>query len=141
LAEREHHRRYYSEDPARGIAYSRSYQKRHPDRIAEYIRTHPRRFETLQGYQRKTRYGLTPERHAEMFAAQKGLCAICDAPEESRDANRRVRALCVDHDHVTGQVRGLLCARCNSVLGFIENERLMTAATAYLRRTAQEEVA
>ena len=69
-------------------------------------------------------YGITPERYAEMLEAQGGTCALCDLPEPVAG-----RSLAVDHDHKCcpdkkrscGKcVRGLLCSRCNNVLGFIE---------------------
>ena len=58
-----------------------------------------------------------------MLAAQGGLCAICrEAPAEH-----------VDHDHETGQVRGLLCFNCNGALGqFRDRTDLMLRAVAYL---------
>jgi hypothetical protein len=58
-----------------------------------------------------------------MFAAQDGLCAICrEAPAEH-----------VDHDHVSGRVRGLLCFNCNGALGqFRDRVDLMLRAVAYL---------
>ncbi|HDY87912.1 MAG TPA: hypothetical protein ENH82_07355, partial [bacterium] len=46
---------------------------------------------------------------------QGGVCAICRKPE------RNCRPLAVDHSHVTGQVRSLLCVNCNTELGIIEN--------------------
>jgi hypothetical protein len=53
---------------------------------------------------------------------QNGLCAICGLPEEH-----------VDHDHVTGQVRGLLCAGCNKGLGFFrDSPQLLRQAAEYL---------
>ena len=52
------------------------------------------------------KYGITEERYAELFKQQNGRCAIC--------RNRpRTQRLAVDHDHKTGEVRGLLCKRCN----------------------------
>src|SRR4051812_36221868 len=56
------------------------------------------------------RYGITPEKYAEMLFAQGGVCKICKCPPGS--GKRTV--LEVDHDHKTGEVRGLLCASCNS---------------------------
>ena len=63
-----------------------------------------------------------------MLRRQGGVCGIC----KRKPGKRR---LCVDHDHKTGQVRGLLCGRCNSGNGFYgDDPRLTRAATAYLER-------
>lgn len=51
-------------------------------------------------------YGITPERYEEIFRLQGGRCAIC------RNVPRTIR-FAVDHDHQTGEVRGILCKRCN----------------------------
>lgn len=57
-------------------------------------------------------YDLGPGDYKRLLAAQGGLCAFC------RRANGRTRRLSVDHDHRTGEVRGLLCGPCNKdVLG------------------------
>lgn len=58
-------------------------------------------------------YGITVEQYDEMLDAQGGTCARCD---ESQDSMR----LAVDHDHETGEVRGLLCGPCNTYLGRLE---------------------
>ena len=60
-----------------------------------------------------------------MLAQQNGLCAICKRKPKKK--------LGVDHCHVTGVVRGLLCNKCNSGLGFYEdNPAFLRTATAYL---------
>lgn len=62
-----------------------------------------------------------------MSIAQNGVCAIC------RHECERGRALSVDHDHCTGQIRGLLCSNCNLVLGlFGDNPELFMAAADYV---------
>ncbi len=73
----------------------------------------------------KRKYGLTLEEFDEMLAAQGGRCAICGKPDPDN----------VDHDHVTGRVRGILCWNCNVGVGQFEDdiERLI-AATSYLDR-------
>lgn len=66
-----------------------------------------------------TRYGITLEDFNRMMENQKGLCAICFKPEMSKKAQK---GLSVDHNHKTGKVRGLVCHRCNLVLGHIEKD-------------------
>jgi Autographiviridae endonuclease VII len=70
--------------------------------------------------------GISEEEHGAMLRRQRGRCGIC----KRKPGKRR---LCVDHDHKTGRVRGLLCHKCNSGIGFYgDDARLTRAATAYL---------
>jgi hypothetical protein len=68
------------------------------------------------------RYRLTPEELTKMKAEQAGRCRICD--DEKR--------LEIDHDHVDGHVRGLLCHRCNLRLAGFEDTSWLKRALAYL---------
>ena len=63
---------------------------------------------------RKYLYGITPEDFGFFLGKQENKCAICGT---QHDNNYR---WCVDHDHKTGAVRGVLCTKCNTALGFIE---------------------
>ena len=54
---------------------------------------------------------MTLEDYERMFDAQGGVCAICGKPRPEE------RTLHVDHDHETGEIRGLLCFSCNNALG------------------------
>src|SRR4030065_1694969 len=75
-------------------------------------------------------YGIDKPTYVAMYDAQRGVCAICGKPE-SKKRNGRVVMLAVDHDHVTGIVRGLLCHKCNSGLGaFMESPTLVATALA-----------
>jgi hypothetical protein len=77
-------------------------------------------------------YSLTIEEYDALYEAQNGACAICLQPETTIRQGQPLR-LAVDHDHATGAVRGLLCQRCNRLIGIIEvDERLLLAARAYL---------
>lgn len=70
-------------------------------------------------------YGISLEYYNSLREIQKYKCAICRIPEGQFE-----EALIVDHDHNTGEVRGLLCKRCNSGLGFMKDspKRLIRAA-------------
>lgn len=54
------------------------------------------------------------EDYETLFKAQNGVCAICHNPCKTK------RRLAVDHDHATGQIRGLLCFNCNTHLGWVD---------------------
>ncbi len=74
----------------------------------------------------RVNYGMTLEEYHLMFAAQNGLCAICDQPEISC-------LLSVDHSHDTGKIRGLLCKSCNARLGVLEDSKFRLKAEEYLK--------
>ncbi len=79
-----------------------------------------------------SQYGITPEQYDSMLAAQGGHCAICPRTQQENVKRRR---LAVDHDHVTGRVRGLLCYRCNVAIGHLDDEPARARAAAeYLER-------
>jgi hypothetical protein len=73
-----------------------------------------------------------------MLREQGGLCAICREPERRRHANGRLWDLGVDHDHLTGKVRGLLCARCNTAIAFLRDGALFESASKYLEKYAAQ---
>jgi len=74
-------------------------------------------------------YGLSQQDYEQMCEVQEDRCAICgERPRKERD-------FCVDHDHVTGKVRGLLCRRCNLGLGNLRDDpMLLRQAAAYLEQ-------
>lgn len=65
----------------------------------------------------KNAHGITLEQFEGMHAAQGGVCAICQRPP-SGNGNTGSR-LHIDHDHDTGQIRGLLCGNCSTALGLL----------------------
>lgn len=75
----------------------------------------------------KTRYDITGERYQQLFDMQDGRCAICLRKP-------RKQKLAVDHDHGTGEVRGLLCMWCNHKLlgGARDNIDILRRAVRYL---------
>jgi hypothetical protein len=76
--------------------------------------------------ERARRYGITLEQLREMQERQNHACAIC---------KRGGCELVLDHDHVTGEVRGLLCIPCNLILGLLRDDsHIARAAAEYLER-------
>lgn len=61
-------------------------------------------------------YGLKPGQYEQLYAAQGGVCYICQR------ATGRTRKLSVDHNHETGYVRGLLCRPCNNFIGHLRDD-------------------
>lgn len=84
-------------------------------------------------YSLKT-YGLSKESYESMLKEQKGVCAICGKPETAKHKrNQWTKRLSIDHDHSTGVVRGLLCAKCNALLGYAdESIEVLSKAIEYL---------
>jgi hypothetical protein len=90
-------------------------QQRDNDRTRRYMRRYS-----------LSKYGITVADFDRMVASQDGRCWICRCVPPS--------TLCVDHDHKTGVVRGLLCRPCNSTLGRHENDPLfLSRMVEYLK--------
>jgi hypothetical protein len=105
------------------------WRKKDPERYkAQYTRNrrqHPERYQNLH---LRRYYGITLDQYRELERAQAGGCAICGARPKGQ-------ALAVDHDHVTGAIRGLLCRSCNSGIGHLgDDPARVRAALAYLER-------
>lgn len=88
-------------------------------------------------------YGLSIEEYWKRLDDQNRCCAIC-GQREVWAQNGKTKRLSVDHDHETGAVRGFLCGRCNSGLGYFRDDpEMLKAAAAYLEmwreRSAQED--
>lgn len=125
---------YYQANKAKRNAFSSTYRGKNLDKVKAYEakskEKHKATYQELaRKFYRKNRarllisgrrralaqkYNMSEEEYDRKFAEQSGLCATCLKPPK---ANKR---LCVDHDHVTGRVRRLLCDRCNMVLGLID---------------------
>jgi len=77
-------------------------------------------------WQIKTRYGLTVEAVDALKQKQNGRCGLC-----LKDLSAGFH---IDHNHTTGQVRGLLCHRCNVRIGGLEDAEYRARAWAWLER-------
>jgi hypothetical protein len=127
-------RRFKERHPERQRAWHKQWRDKNPDKAREYTRRHREKIGLAHHAERAwarriaAEYGMTPEDYLSLFDAQKGRCALCGA----EPSNRR---LCVDHDHKTGQVRGLLCSLCNRTLGMQDdNPAWFRRAASYLAK-------
>jgi hypothetical protein len=112
--------------------YQKEYRKTHPDVAiksrAKWKKANLEKYrETTNRCRRKYRYhiyAITEETYQAMVDNQGGRCAICDTAPLS---------LCIDHDHITKKIRGLLCSKCNSGIGFLNDDlKLLKRAVGYL---------
>jgi hypothetical protein len=82
-------------------------------------------------------YGVTSEKYDSLLQHQCGLCAICGASADSdrnRAQGKQRQHLCVDHDHETNAVRGLICHHCNMAIGLInDSPTIASRMSAYLQ--------
>lgn len=85
----------------------------------------PDRREKAKEYTHRYKYGVEPEEYENLLHSQEGVCAICLSSKSLR----------IDHNHETGEVRGLLCHGCNVALGhFMEDAVVLRRAVEYLGR-------
>ena len=115
----------------KGKETSSAYREENRKAIREYQRDYyARNPERLRNKQLKQWYGITLADYNTMFQQQNGFCLICGIHQSEVN-----KTFCVDHDHETGEVRGLLCDQCNKGLGhFKDNPSFLEKAADYLRR-------
>ena len=118
-------------NPEEASAYHLDYYKKNKDRLKakrkKWAEANP---DSVLNTQLKKRFGITLEQYNLMAEEQEFRCWICR--QECGTGHR----LSVDHDHLTGQVRGLLCKKCNSGIGFFsDHPALLERALEYLQRS------
>ena len=121
---------------AMALSAQKNYRKRNLEKVLEYDKGYKdKNKEKMVAYRRKrtlARYGITEQDYERMYIAQNGCCAIC-----GKHSSTFKKRLSVDHNHKTGQVRGLLCYRCNK---FVVGRHTLESATKllnYLKVEAQ----
>lgn len=126
------------------LACRKAYREKRKTETAEYNRlyrlAHPEIVEKARERQQKQRnklrdrhllryYNLSRAEHDAMLVSQSHRCAICGGD----NWGGRFGVPMVDHDHITGKVRGILCHQCNAGLGsFGDSPELLLEAIAYL---------
>lgn len=111
---KEYGKRWSQANRDKASAYSRAYYRRNKKKCIEAHRN----------WVLRTQYGMSKEDYSDLMAAQRGVCLIC---------GKAAKRLAIDHNHVTGEVRALLCSDCNTGLGlFRDNPKTLKAAITYL---------
>ena len=78
-----------------------------------------------------SKYGITEEAYNALLETQNFGCKLCNQEFADKSGKRK---LCVDHDHKTGRIRGLLCISCNRMLGYAaDNPVTLLKAIQYLK--------
>lgn len=127
-------RRYYLRHKEESDARSADWAKNHPEssrkRGKRYNRLHPER---RADSKLRLRYGISLEAYEVLLESQDGKCAICRTTEPGLPG--RDTRFCVDHDHITGRVRGLLCKKCNLAVAYMRDRvEVAEALVGYLER-------
>ena len=121
------------------VEYLKQWRKDNPEKVKEQNRRSAKKRREAAYYQKnkdvifenylRRTYGIGLEKYNSLLSEQSGVCAICKNECVSG------KKLAVDHDHYTGEVRGLLCCKCNRGLGnFGDNIDLLKSAVLYLEK-------
>ena len=121
----------------------KEYYHAHPETRAATInysavwrRKNPESYNLSQLRHRLKLKGISLEEYQAAVEHQKGMCGICGSTEVRRKNSRQWY---VDHCHVTGKFRGLLCNNCNSALGLLRDDiAVLERAIAYLKASQEE---
>ncbi len=127
-------RKWIQDNPEKFRAIQKRYMKSEKGKIA--IRKKQKKFQDTEKsnlifrkQNLKRSYNMTLEDYDNLFNNQNGVCLICKNPETNG------RRLSVDHDHKTGKIRGLLCQKCNTLLGCANDSiDILLKSIEYLRK-------
>lgn len=87
--------------------------------------------ETVRFQKIVSKFKISKEQYLSLLNAQNNKCAICGKGPETE----RYKKLCLDHDHITGEVRGFLCNNCNRCIGLLnDNILILQKAVMYLSK-------
>jgi hypothetical protein len=115
---------YYDGKPCRKCNNTKRYKSTRTCIVCAKVYNGKTQYKSRRKYALKKKYNITLEEYNSMAHSQENKCAICG------DISGK---LCVDHDHKTGEVRGLLCTNCNTSLGkFKDSIEILKNAISYL---------
>jgi len=138
----EYYQDYYNRNKDRIKEKTKQWAINNPEKIREYRQRYHKTDTYIMSRRNaayKRQYGISLIEYNNILEKQSHLCAICKK-EETRSNTLETdgkKHLVVDHDHVDNQVRGLLCTRCNSLLGFsLDDISILENAILYLKEHA-----
>lgn len=120
-------------------AYLQEWKKANKESQAEYQKKYQADYRKREGVQKayweknlRKNYRLSPEDFNDLWNKQGGKCGVCSVDMSPR--GRTSDSVCVDHNHQTGEIRGLLCRACNHGIGNLKDcPDVLEAAAKYLR--------
>lgn len=126
---REHSRRSRLKNPQRRKQISAEWRERNRSHLRKTaIDYYYRNRDHIRDLFLRKRFGITSDQFDRMLRRQKGVCGLCKGPPGARQ-------FAVDHDHVSGSVRGLLCRGCNVGIGNLKDDpKLLEKAAGYIRK-------
>jgi hypothetical protein len=111
----------------KAIKHQHEWRKNNPDKVKKWEKENPEKY--LDGQLRR-KFGIGFDQYLSMKESQDSRCAIC-----KKHQNEFNEMFCVDHDHLTGKIRGLLCRKCNSGIGLLQDSLdIVKSAAEYLER-------
>ena len=131
VQQRKQHKQYYESHKEELKLYRDKYRMDNKEKIKaqnkQYRLNNP---EKIRNHDLLKSFGITLGDYNNMLEYQDGVCAICGDYETDNNAKN----LAVDHNHQTGKIRGLLCGKCNKMLGLAKDDKtILQSAINYLR--------
>lgn len=132
LCTKEYDRQWYAKNKVKSLARSRKWQSENRERWLQqkkiWARNNPEKIQLQRKRRLVRQYGLTLEQYQAVLEFQNERCAICGRARAEFD-----RQLAIDHDSVTGEIRGALCTACNLGLGTLgDSSECIQRALSYL---------
>ncbi len=134
-------REWHHKNRERVLATQKRYREKNPEmkkkQLAQWRATPSGKVSVRKEYLKRV-FGLSLADYITMAVKQGGVCLICAQVETRKDRSGKVKPLSVDHDHLTGKVRGLLCDACNNAIGNLRDDPQIARAVArYLEGDAK----
>lgn len=134
IDQKEYIKAYHAKNKEKSQKYKREHYLRNREvileRVKQWVKDNP---EARKRNLLKATYNITLEEYNQMFEDQNGCCKICGIHNSEAK-----RGLVVDHCHDSLKVRGLLCQKCNSALGFSNDDiSILRNMIKYLEENAE----